>query len=110
MCVKFCYGKTKLYAVFVTMLLRMLTFTSYRPLCGKLSLLECKFVCVCDTENFTLNDAKDYAICEFWQKYLEKMDNLQFKNTLFESYVWRYMYTLTSYIFAIFKWQKAFHI
>ncbi len=46
MCAKFCYGKTKLYALFVTMFLRMLTFTLYRPLCGKLSLLECKFVCV----------------------------------------------------------------
>jgi hypothetical protein len=72
MCVKFCYGKTKLYAVFVIMFLRMLTFTLYRPLCGKLSLLECKFVCVCDTENITLNDAQDYAICEFWQKVKKK--------------------------------------
>jgi hypothetical protein len=35
---------------------------------------------VCDTENFTLTDAQDYAICEFWQKDVEKRDNLQFKN------------------------------
>jgi hypothetical protein len=72
MCVKFSYGKTKLYAVLVAMFLRMLTFTSCRPLCVKLSLLECKFVCVCDTENFTLNDAQDYAICELWQKVEKK--------------------------------------
>jgi|LakMenEpi03Aug12_release.lakeMendotaPanAssembly.Ray.scaffolds.fasta_scaffold4380573_1 hypothetical protein len=42
-------------------------------------------------------------------KSLEKRDNIQFKNTLFDSYDWMSMYTLTSYIFAIFEWQKAFY-
>jgi hypothetical protein len=43
-------------------------------------------------------------------KKFRKRGNLQFKNALFDDYVWRYMYTLTSYIFAIFERQKAFYI
>ncbi len=107
MCVKFCYDKTKLYAVCVTIFLGMLHFTLCRPLCGKLSLLECKFVCLCDTENFTFNDAQDYAICEFWQKILKKGIIYSLKN-LFLIVMFGGTYNLTSYIFAIFEWQMLF--
>ncbi len=89
------------------MFLWQLTFTIYRSLCGILSLLECKFVCVwCWNLYFKWCGKLRYL----WElaKYLEKGDNFQFKKFSFWGmlYVWRYM--CPSYIFAIFVGQKAF--
>ena len=39
---------------------------------------------MCDAENFTLNAAEDYAICESWQKILKKGIIFNLKNILFE--------------------------
>jgi hypothetical protein len=38
---------------------------------------------VCDAKTFTLNDAEDDAICDSWQKNVEKGDNLQLKKYSF---------------------------
>ncbi len=68
-----------------------LSYYICRPFCGRLSLLECKIVCVWHWKLYF----KWCAILRYlWHlsKSLEKSDNLQFKKTLFDSYVSRYMY------------------
>ncbi len=90
------------------MFLWQLTFIIYRSLCGRLSLLECKFVCVWRWNLYFKWCGRLRYLWELAEN-VEKGDNFQFKKYSFWDmlYVWRSMYP--SYIFCHFRRAKSFY-